>query len=139
MAAKSFNTLSGIIKQVEIKCDIAVKIVSLIIVDKLKDFIQEDFYDLYYPRIYRRTYQLLESPTYKIIGNAKSEIFINTDAMEYFDITGEEVAKLSMGGFHGSEAIFRPGLYWEDFSNWCNENVIILLRSELIKQGLNIR
>lgn len=137
--AKSFNTVSGLIKQVEIMCDRAVKVVTLTLVEKLKEYIQEDFYDLYYSRIYRRTYQFLQSPAYNIIGNAKAEIFIDTDAMDYFDITGDEVAKLAMGGFHGSEDIFRPGYYWKDFMTYCNDNVLILLRSELIKQGLNIK
>lgn len=139
MAVKSFNSLSGIINYVEIACNVAVKNVSDVMVSKLKDFIQDDFYDLYYPRIYRRTYSLLRSPTANLIGNAEAEIFINTDAMEYFDITGEEVAKLAMQGFHGSEDIFRPGYYWEDFASWCKQNVIILLKQELIRQGLNIR
>lgn len=137
--AKSFNTVSGLVKQVELICDRAVKNVTLILVEKLKEYIQEDFYDLYYSRIYRRTYQFLQSPAYNMIGNAKAEIFIDTDSMEYFDITGEDVARLAMEGFHGSEDIFRPGYYWKDFENWCNDNVLILLRGELIKQGLNIK
>lgn len=137
--AKSFNTVSGLVKQVELMCDRAVKNVTLILVEKLKEYIQEDFYDLYYPRLYRRTYQFLKSPAYNLIGNAKAEIFIDTDAMEYFDITGEEVAKLAMEGFHGSGDIFRSGYYWRDFMTYCNDNVLILLRNELIKQGLNIR
>lgn len=137
--AKSFNTVGGLVKQVELMCDRAVKNVTIILVEKLKECVQEDFYGLYYPHLYRRTYQFLKSPAYNLIGNAKAEIFIDTDAMEYFDITGEEVAKLAMEGFHGSEDIFRPGYYWKDFENWCNDSVLILLRNELIKQGLNIK
>lgn len=118
------------------KINDAIKSLTLIIMEQLKNFIEIDFYEKYEPRIYQRTFQFLNSVTSKVVNN-ESMVYLDMSA-SYFEISAEEQANLAAQGFHGNENIFRDGYFWEDFIDWCESNIIQLLKIELRKQGLNI-
>lgn len=107
--------------------------------EELKSYIREDFYNQYKPRFYNRTYSFLHSPKFNLLGSNAAEIFVDTDVMHYLGVSGEYVAWLAARGYHGTTSIFRNGYYWEDFLNWANKNVPHLLKTELKKQGLDVR
>ena len=67
------------------------------------------------------------------------KVFIDTDKMKYKEASGSDIANLASFGFHGNINIFKPGYFWTDFIQWCNEQVPIILKKELKKQGLNIK
>lgn len=108
--------------------------------EELKSYIREDFYNQYEPLFYDRTYSFLNSPKFNLIGSNAAEIFVDTDVMHYYlGMSGEYVAWLAARGYHGTTAIFRDGYYWEDFLSWANKNVPHLLKTELRRQGLDVR
>lgn len=124
---------------IEDACEKAIQETAKIVRDKLEEFILEDFYRMYRPLFYTRTYSFLKSPKYNMLNKNSAEVFIDTDVMHYLGISGDEVAELASYGFHGSIDIFRPGFYWTDFIKYCDENVPNLLKQNLRKQGLKIK
>ena len=145
MATKTFTTMVGLENYIESACEIAVKNVAERMVEELQSYIREDFYNQYKPRFYTRTYQLLKSPKYNMLSSNSAEIFIDMDVIHYligdpqYDYNESDIVKLASLGYHGTTDIYRPGMFWEDFIDWCNKNVSQLLKSELKKQGLIIK
>ena len=139
MAVRTFKTIVGVENYLEGACEKAVENVAKIVRDKLVDFIREDFYNLYKPIFYARTYSFLFSPKYNLLNKNTAQVFIDTSVMHYLGISGEDQATMASYGFHGSVDIFRPGFYWTDFIKWCDENIPILLKEELRKQGINAK
>lgn len=138
MAIKIISNLNYMGDYLQSASDAATEKVAMIVRDKLQEFIKEDFYNVYSPLFYSRTYSFLKSPKYNLLGNSTAEVFVDTDVMHYLGISGENVANLASYGFHGSIDIFRPGFYWSDFIEYCNKNVPRLLKEELKKQGINV-
>lgn len=135
MAARSY---SQIVKYLDEKTEIALQNVAARLTEKLEEFVKEDFYNMYSPKYYSRTYSLLKSRKYEMLGKNTAKVFIDTDAMHYLGISGEDVATLASYGFHGSVDIFRPGYYWTDFVAYCDDNVIPMLKEELRKQNIPV-
>ena len=136
---RTFTSNIQIQNFLESACEKAVQETAKIVRDKLEEFINEDFYSTYKPLFYDRTYMFLKSPKFNLLDSKTAELFIDTDVMHYLGISGEDVANLASYGFHGSIDIFRPGFYWTDFINWCDENVRRLIKENLKKQGLQIK
>ena len=139
MATRVFKTTVDIQNYLESACEKAIQNVAKVVRDKLEEFIKEDFYSMYKPLFYDRTYSFLKSPKYNMLNKNSAEVFVDTDVMHYLGISGEDVAEMASYGFHGSIDIFRPGFYWTDFIKWCDDNVQNLMKEELRKQGLNIK
>lgn len=143
--AKIFKTTIELQNYMENVCKIAITHVSERMVEELKSYIREDFYNQYKPKFYTRTYELLNSPKYNMLNSNSSEIFIDMDVIHYlvgnpqYDTTEEDIVKMASLGYHGSIDIFKPGMFWEDFLDWCNTNVTVLLKTALQKQGLTIK
>lgn len=135
---KIFTTMVGLHNYLESVCEVAIEHVSKVVRDKLEEFIEEDFYNMYRPIFYTRTYSFLKSPKYNMLNKNTSEIFIDTDVMHYLGISGDDVANMASYGFHGTIDIFRPGFYWTDFITWADKNIPLMLKNELIKQGLQV-
>lgn len=136
---KTFTTMVDLEKYMEFACEEAIKEVAKIVRDKLEEFINEDFYNLYSPLFYTRTYSFLKSPKYNILNKNSAEVFVDTDVMHYLGISGNDVANLASYGFHGSIDIFRPGFYWTDFIAWCDEKVPELMRQALKNKGISTK
>jgi hypothetical protein len=141
--AKTFTTMVQFQQMIEPLIEKAIQNVAQKLTEELESYIKEDFYSQYKPKFYDRTYQLLKSPKFNMNDFNSATIFIDTDAMHYlageYGITGEDVAYWSSLGFHGSPDIMTEGHYWEDFLEYCNKNVIPMMKIELKKQGLNIQ
>lgn len=137
--SRTFTSNIQIQNFLESACEKAVQETAKIVRDKLEEFINEDFYSTYKPLFYDRTYMFLKSPKFNLLDSKTAEVFIDTDVMHYLGISGEDVANLASYGFHGSIDIFRPGFYWTDFINWCDENVRRLIKENLKKQGLQVK
>ena len=139
---KTFTTLVQMETFMNKACAIAIENVAKRVTEELRNYIDEDFYRQYKPKFYQRTYQLLNSPTYNMLNNTSAVVFIDTDAMHYlageYGFTGEDSAYYASLGWHGSPNIIRDGRYWEDFIEWVNKNIPVLMKQELKKQGLNV-
>lgn len=142
---KTFRTTIDLQDYLESACEKAIQDVAERMVNELEGYIREDFYNRYKPLLYSRTYQLLRSPKYNILNPNSAEIFIDIDSIHYligdpkYDYDESDIVKLASLGYHGTTDIFRPGMFWEDFIEWCNKNVPHLMKSELKKQGLFVK
>lgn len=145
MVRNTFTTMVDLEDYIESACEKAVHNVALKMVEKLESYIKEDFYNQYKPKFYIRTYNLLKSPKYNMLDSNSAEVFIAMDAIHYlidapqYDYDKSDIVKLASLGYHGTKDIYREGMFWEDFINWCNKNVSHLLKLELKKQGLKIK
>ena len=144
--AKVFKSIIDVNNYIENACEQAIKAVAERMTEELKSYIQEDFYNQYSPRFYRRSYQLLKSPKYNMLDPKSAEIFIDIDSIDYLIGSNErynydeaDIVKLASLGYHGIIDIFRPGMFWEDFIEWCNKNVPYLMKQELKKQGIPVK
>lgn len=142
MAVKTFTTMVQLNGFIEAVCEKAIKNVAQRMTEELESYILTDFYNQYKPKFYDRTYSLLKSPKFNMLSSQSAEIFIDTDAMHYmaseYGFDGEDSAYYASLGWHGSPAIMTEGHYWEDFMEWCNKNVPILMKQELQKAGLKL-
>ena len=137
--AKVFTTIVELQNYMESSCEKAIQNVAKVVRDKLEQFIRKDFYEMCKPLFYDRTYMFMKSPKYNMLNKNSAEVFIDTDVMHYLGISGEDVAQLASYGFHGIIDIFRPGFYWTDFIEWCDNNVPTLMKEELQKQGIQVK
>ena len=134
------KTYSALVNEINKRVENAIKIVAEKMVEQLRFYLIEDFYNLYDPVYYKRTNQLRDdAPSYEMLSKNMAKIFIDGSKLKYRDATGYEVASMASLGFHGNINIFRPGFYWTDFVNWADKNVPNLLKEELKKQCLNAR
>ena len=134
----TFNNTSDLDKYIKECMAIALKNTAIILKDKLKGFIDSDFYLLYKPMIYQRTDQFKNSPEIDMVSNLVADIFVNTASMDYKEATGDYVAMLATKGYHGSTEIFREGFFWKDFIEFAEKNTLDIYKSELKKQGLDV-
>ena len=134
----TFNNTSDLDRHIKKCMDTALKNTATILKDKLREFINSDFYLLYKPRIYQRTDQFKNSPEIDMVSNLIADIFVNTESMNYKEATGDYVAQLATKGYHGSTDIFRDGYFWQDFIEFAKKNTLDIYKSELQKQGLDV-
>lgn len=143
--AKAFKTIIDVNNYIESACEKAIEIVAERMTNELESYIREDFYNQYRPRFYDRTYQLLKSPKYNMINSRSAEVFVDMNEIHYliddpaYNYDKTDIVKLASLGYHGTIDIFRPGMFWEDFVEWCNKNVPNLMKSALKSQGVPVR
>lgn len=146
---KSMNDLK---KQIENACNKAVENAANILLKKLQEYINEDYYDLYYPDRYIRTKEFYRSAVANMLGKSTATIGIDELYMSYQypekytyldgtsgHWTGEDQVYMADAGYHGNFNIYRDGHFWKDFEKYANENAIDILKTELRKQGLNVK
>jgi hypothetical protein len=108
---------------------------------QLRQIIDEQYYNdpHFYPNIYKRTNQFLDSASYQLIGINISQIGINMDEMHYKNIDSDDVVKYASKSMHGSP-LFQTNTkdFWTSFESWCDDNIVKILKEELINQGLKI-
>jgi len=135
----AFNNTGALEAYIKSALNIAMKNVCEIMADKLTQHIQVDYYDQYFPRIYVRTYQFLDSVVCNMLRSGYGEVFVNTDSMEYDLATGQYVADLASMGFHGNTGIRTSGRFFDSFLDECDKAFIInQLKIELGKQGIQV-
>ena len=133
------RTYTALISEMKNRASKAIQHVAQEMVEQLRFYLIEDFYNMYDPVMYQRTNQLKDSPTYEMLSENMAKVFIDMNNMEYRDASGSEVVNLAALGFHGNTNIFRPGFFWDDFIEWADNNVPTMLKNELKKQGLNVK
>ncbi len=136
MCAKAFSKVADIAAYIEGVKEEALQTVAQHLAEKLQEYIRTEFYDMYKPEWYTRSYMFLKSPKFNLVDKNTAEVFIDLSVMHYLGISGYDVANLASYGFHGSADIFRPGFYWTDFIQYAEENVVPLFRKELAARGL---
>ena len=148
MVAKSYTQL---VSEMNKSVSIAVKNASNRLLEVLKTFIQEDYYNMYEPLYYERTNMFMSSAVAEMLGQTSASIGISDAFMNYEyqanyrlqdnsngHWTGEDQVYMANAGFHGNAYIYRDGHFWKDFEDYCDKHALEILREELRKAGLNI-
>lgn len=136
--ARAFTSISQIEGFLNKAIETAVKNSCERLSKKLKEFISTEYYDQYNPKEYIRTYQFLNSATTEMLTKNSGRIYMDKDAMDYKEWTGELQIHYGSLGYHGSLGIRTDGRFWDSFAEFCEKNVRQIFKEELIKQGIPI-
>lgn len=132
-----FKNKSDIEKYVNLVLQEAVDYATNTIMEELQNYIREDFYEQYKPKVYKRTYKFLNSVATNLLNNRTSEIYLDLD-YDYEDISALEQAKNASEGIHGRPSITKDGRFWDDFLEWFNKSYESILKYELRIRGFEI-
>ena len=142
MSTKVFKTRVEFQKHIESICEKAIEETAMTAKEKLFESIESQYYNdsEFYPNLYERTYEFLNSATYHLLSSDKAEIYIDIDGMHYGNnFSPWQVVSWASESKHGADYLQTntPDL-WTIFIEWCNSNLIKLLKENLKKYGLNI-
>jgi len=139
MATINFTTGVSMENYIQHMCTEAIRYSMQIMVAKLREIIDEEYYSQFIPRYYSRTEQFLKSALATLLSPTSAEIGMDASAMNYGNYwDGETQIEFASRGLHGSTAIETDGRFWESFVSWMNDNAILILKEQLIKQGLKL-
>lgn len=137
------KTYSALVKEINKRVTIAIQNVSKVTCDKLKECIDEQYYQdpQFYPNIYQRTEQFLNSTAYEMLGKDTAKVGIDTSTMHYKNgFSATQVVEWAKESMHGSplyQTATEP--FWDVFIEWADKNIPLLLRIELKRQGLTVK
>lgn len=129
-------------KQVDIACGKAVENACNRLLGSLQQIIDEEFYDVFDPEYYHRTYQFWRSAITKMLTQTCGQVFMDKSAMNYNNFwTGEKQIYAASIGSHGGFVTdeTKKHRFWEVFIEFCKLHAIDILKKELRKQGLNVK
>lgn len=154
----TLNSYSAVVAEINKRVEKAVKMTADEMQEKLKDCIQEKYYDEYDPTKYiPRTYKFLNSAVAKMLGKSSASIGIDEAYFDYeypqrytsqsagitkYDNehwTGEDQIIMGSQGYHGSAFIRTEGRFWDEFISWADKNAIHLLKKNLIICGVKVK
>lgn len=133
-----FRSIAEIERYVKVACGKAIKSTCNRLLEQLQIIIRTEYYNQYTPQQYKRTDDFFKSAVTEMLEENCGRIFMDKDAMNYKEWTGELQLEYASKGYHGSTEIQTEGRFWETFSEFCENNVYQILREELIKQGVPI-
>ena len=128
-------------KQVDIACGKAVENACNRLLGSLQQIIDEEFYDVFDPEYYHRTYQFWRSAITKMLTQTCGQVFMDKSAMNYNNFwTGEKQIYAASIGSHGGFVTdeTKEHRFWEVFIEFCKLHAIDILKKVLRKQGLNV-
>lgn len=137
------KTLAALKAELNISIATAVKNVAIVVCDKLHECIDEQYYrdPGFYPNIYQRTEAFLNSAVYEMLSNNTARVGVDTGSMHYKNgFSARKVVEYAAQSMHGApmyQTDTEP--FWDVFLEWADKNIPLLLKSELKKQGLNIK
>ena len=135
----NYKTYSALVSAMNKNINIAVENACNRLLGKLQQIIDEEFYDVFEPDYYRRTYQFWHSATTKMLTQTSGQIFMDANAMNYNSFwTGEKQLQAAAIGSHGGWVTdeTKEHRFWEVFIEYCEQNAVKILREELSKQGI---
>lgn len=137
---KVFSTKVQLQKHLESTCEKAVENACNRLLGTLQQYIDSEYYDLYEPDYYTRTYQFWKSATMNMLDKTCGQIFMDENAMNYGQYW-DGITQLYMAdaGYHGSAYIYTDGHFFKEFVKFCDDNAVNILKEELQKQGISIK
>lgn len=137
-----FKTYNALVSGVNRNINVAVQNSCNRLLGKLQELIDTEYYDVFEPNYYNRTYQFWKSATTKMLSQNCGQIFMNANAMNYNSFwTGEKQLQAASIGSHGGWITdeTKNHKFWEEFIDYCESNAVNILKEELRKQGLNVK
>lgn len=140
---KTFTTIIGLKNYLEKSaCEKAVKNACNRLLGILQNLIDTEFYDIFEPDFYKRTYQFWKSATTKMLNKNCGEIFMDKSKMNYNSFwTAEKQLQAANIGSHGGWVTdeTKEHRFWVAFEDYCNKHAIDILKEELRKQGFDVK
>ena len=137
---KSMNDLKGCIDSI---CKKAIHDTAKEVEAKLRQCIQEQYYNdsEFYPNVYERTETFLNSVASQMLSSNLAQIYIYIEGMHYKNnFSPCQVVSWASESKHGADYYQTTTIdFWTTFTNWCNGNLLDILKKNFKKYGLNIR
>ena len=131
MASKIFKTPVDLKNYMHVLCDKAIEATVEEAKKQLTKCIDEQYYKDpgFYPNVYERTEAFLNSAACQLLSNNSAEIYIDVEGMTW-----------ASNSQHGANyyQTSTPD-FWSTYIEWCNENLIELLKINLRKVGLKVK
>ncbi len=137
------KTYSALVNELNKRVTVSVQNVAKIVCDKLRECVDKQYYQdpEFYPNVYKRTEAFLNSATYEMLGKGVTRVGIDTTGMHYKNgFSARQVVEYARESMHGAP-MYQTDTedFWSVFIEWADENVPKLLKSELKKNGLNVK
>lgn len=136
---KNMNDLKNI---VNVAINKAIECTAITVMDKLHDCIDEQYYKDpgFYPNVYERTYEFFNHVAYDMLSSNQAQIYVDIEGMHYKNnFSPWQVVKWASESKHGADYYQTNTTdFWTQFIEWCNANMIDLLKKNLRNQGLKI-
>ena len=143
MATKVFSTPVELQGYMESLCAKAIEDTAKEVRDELYKCVDEQYYKdpHFYPNVYQRTEEFLSHVTYQLLSSNSAEVYIDIEGMHYkngFDAW--QVVSWASESKHGSDYYQTDTEdFWTTFIEWCDKNLLILLRKNLSTYGLTVK
>ena len=133
----------GIHNYVKKACEEAVQETADIAHRKLQECISEQYYNdpEFSPKFYKRTEEFLNHAAYQILSSGTAEIYVDTEGMHYKNnFNAWQVVEWASMSMHGGEKYKTSTMdFWTAFIEWCDNNLISVLKTNLRKHGVSIK
>lgn len=136
------KSYSALVSAMNKNINIAVENACNRLLGALQQIIDEEFYDVFEPDYYRRSYQFWRSATTKMLTQTSGQVFMDADKMNYNSFwTGEKQLQAAAIGSHGGWITdeTKEHKFWEVFIDYCEQQAVNILKEELKKQGINVK
>lgn len=138
--AKIINSTVDLQNCLEGICEQAIEIACNRLLGTLQQLIDSEYYLQFEPERYIRTDQFWRSAVTKMLKRNLGQIFMDESAMDYGVYwNGELQLQFASRGYHGTTEIQTEGRFWKSFIDYCEKNVVKILKEELRKQGLDVK
>ena len=137
-----YKTYSALVSAMNKNITIAVENACNRLLGHLQQIIDTEFYDVFEPDYYHRTYQFWRSATTRMLNQNCGEIFMDKSAMNYNSFwNGEKQLYAASIGSHGGWITEKTEQhrFWEVFLDFCENNALNILKEELRKQHINVK
>lgn len=142
MASKVFRTPVELKNYIQVLCDKAMENACNRLLGALQKIIIDEFYEIFEPDFYIRSYQFWKSATTDMLNKNIGVIFMDDTAMNYNSYwTGKKQLLAASIGSHGGWVTdeTKEHRFWEVFEKYCAENAIQILEEELSNVGLKVK
>ncbi len=138
----NYKTYSALVQAMNKNITIAVENACNRLLGHLQQIIDTEFYDVFEPDFYNRTFQFWRSATTKMLNQNCGEVFMDQSAMNYNSFwNGERQLQAAAIGSHGGWTTeeTEQHRFWEVFLDFCENNALKILKEELRKQHIDVK
>ncbi len=139
MKLKTYKELFSFIQQ---KIDIAIENTCYRLLNSFKEIIASEFYIIFDSNYYSITLEFCQSEVIKIVNKNCRQLLINMPEINYEEFYSEKIPLWTTSfDSHNNNTTSKNLEYrfQERFKEFCNCNVLTILKEELKKQGINIK
>ena len=142
MATITFKNLGQLEDYLNTACNKAIDKTAKAAQEKLKECIDTQYYKdpSFYPNVYKRTQEFLNHAAYQLLTSKSAEVYIDIEGMHYKNsFSAWQVVSWASESKHGADYYQTDTTdFWTVFIEWCNDNLLNLLITNLKQAGLKI-